>query len=285
MLKKLAGFTSILLCIPAVTLAATEICPPMPAAITDVTHDAHLDIEANIGALGKIKAGELVAKGNIVARNVYEKYPDISKVFLTQTMAATYCSMLNDGGFTAKQRADRWDTFQEKVLGLSASQSSIASDTTGSVPAVSQDQVRNGNYGGAAIDRGSPKPTVLGKLVERLSDGALKFQVGTDLLDVKSATYLRIVAARLRKFDSIVIRLEPIQSKGVDGDSFTVDARALYKSRQQQARLVLMGSGFESDHIVFVNDMALGRAYNDVYDAAGNPIEAGLVVQIVNIAQ
>lgn len=281
MQKKLTGLASLLLGIPTITLAATIVCPPMPAAISDVTHDAHLDIETNIGALGKIKAGELAAKGNIVARNVYEKYPGISRDFVTQTMAATYCSMLSSGSFTSTQRADRWNTFQTKVLGLSADQSSIAPEAAGNAPSAVRDRARQHTDVNAA-GQVTNKPTALDKLVDRLSGGALRFQVGTDQLDAKSMTYLQTVAIHLRQFDRVIISLEPIESKGIDGDTFSVDARALYKSRQQQARQVLIGGGFASDQIVFVNNVAFGKGSNDVYDAAGNPIEAGLVVQISN---
>ncbi|MGY6207396.1 hypothetical protein [Paraburkholderia strydomiana] len=264
--------------LPWLTPSFAPQCPlPLPTLRTTLISI----LRRGIGALGKIKAGELVAKGNIVARNVYEKYPGISQDFLAQTMAATYCSMLSSGGFTSKQRADRWNTFQTKVLGLSVDQPSIASDTTGNKLSAAQDRARH-DVDVTTAGQVRDKPTALDKLVDRLSGGALRFQVGTDQLDARSTTYLQTIALHLHQFDNVVISLEPIQSKGINGDTFTADARALYKGRQQQARQVLIGAGFASDQIIFVNNIAFGKASNDVYDAAGNPIEAGLVVQISN---
>jgi len=251
----------------------------MPAAISDITHDANLDIRTNIGSLGKIKAGELAAKGNIVARNVYEKYPGISRDFVTQTMAATYCSMLSSESFTSKQRADRWNTFQTKVLGLSAEPPPPSNSPSGFAQSVSQDKSLQ-RTDVNTTRQASSKSNALDKLIYTLSDGLVRFQVGTNKLDARSTAYLRAVATRLRQPNDLTISLEPVASKSLGEDALSEEARALYKSRQHQARLVLIGGGFASDQIVFINNMVLGRDANDVYDSEGNSIEAGLVVRI-----
>lgn len=93
-------------------------CPAMPAAVTEVQRDINSDINAGVGTLGKLKAGELQIKTEVVAKNLFSKYPNVDKLLALQTMSATYCAMLRDSSLTDKEKLDRWEIFQNKVLDL-----------------------------------------------------------------------------------------------------------------------------------------------------------------------
>lgn len=57
-------------------------CPPMPSAITQVDHDVKSDVNAAIGSLGKIKAGELQVKTDVVAKIFFLSIPTQIKFIL-----------------------------------------------------------------------------------------------------------------------------------------------------------------------------------------------------------
>ena len=96
-------------------------CPPMPTAVTGVNRDVKTDIKASVGSLGTIKAGEVAAKAEVEAKNLFDKYPNVDRLLTLQTMSATYCAMLNGtAGLTDVEKLDRWERFQERVLGLQA---------------------------------------------------------------------------------------------------------------------------------------------------------------------
>ncbi len=101
---------------------ATITCPLMPTSVTDVNRDIKSDINASAASLWKVKAGEVSTKTEITAKNLFEKYPNIDKLITLQTMAATYCTMLRDTKTVSeKEKLDRWERFQEKVLSLQSS--------------------------------------------------------------------------------------------------------------------------------------------------------------------
>ena len=94
-------------------------CPPMPTAVTSVNRDIKSDISASVGLLGKIKTGEIAAKTDVVAKNLFEKYPNVDKLLALQTMSATYCEMLKSTTAISEiVKLDRWEKFQDKVLDL-----------------------------------------------------------------------------------------------------------------------------------------------------------------------
>jgi serine/threonine protein kinase len=93
-------------------------CPPMPAAVTNVSRDIRSDISASVGTLGPVKAGEIGSKTEVIAKTLFDKYPNIDKLLTLQTMAATYCSMLASASIPDTEKLARWESFQERVLGL-----------------------------------------------------------------------------------------------------------------------------------------------------------------------
>lgn len=109
---------------------ATIVCPPMPAAVTDINHDVKSDISASVGVLGRVKAGEVAVDTEIVANNLFSKYPNVDKLFALQTMAATYCAMLQSSALPDSDKLSRWEQFQEKVLNLQASNGTTPRDNT-----------------------------------------------------------------------------------------------------------------------------------------------------------
>ena len=91
-------------------------CPEMPSSVTSVNRDVKTDINASIGSLGKIKAGEVGIKTEVVAKNLFEKYPNVDRLLTIQTMSSTYCSMLNSAKISDEDRLNRWEAFQGQTL-------------------------------------------------------------------------------------------------------------------------------------------------------------------------
>src|SRR5262249_1259921 len=71
-------------------------CPAMPDKITQVNRDVRSDVQVGIGSLGKLKAGELGIKTDVVAKNIFDKYPNTDRIVVVQMMVATYCPMIRD---------------------------------------------------------------------------------------------------------------------------------------------------------------------------------------------
>src|SRR5438270_3821251 len=74
---------------------AEVVCPPMPVAVTTISKDVKSDINATVGSLGKLKAGDLAIRTEVVSKNLFDKYPNLDRLLALQTMSATYCAMLN----------------------------------------------------------------------------------------------------------------------------------------------------------------------------------------------
>jgi hypothetical protein len=113
-------------------------CPPMPGVSTTVTKDVKGDIDVQVGRLGPVKAGEIGIKADVAAKAVFEKFPNIDRLVVLQTMTATYCVMLReDDALTATEKLKRWETFQLKVLNLNSA--STPNDSPGTTRVASQD--------------------------------------------------------------------------------------------------------------------------------------------------
>jgi hypothetical protein len=118
-MRRICSITVMLLLVNVSYSLAAISCPPMPTAITEVNRDAKSDISASVASLGKVKAGEVATKTEVTAKNLFAKYPNVDKLLALQTMTATYCTMLRESTtLSDKERLDRWEKFQEKVLNL-----------------------------------------------------------------------------------------------------------------------------------------------------------------------
>ena len=113
-------FLAGILCSPSFVVAAVP-CPPMPDAITTINRDVKSDINASVGSLGKLKAGEVAAKTEVVSKFLLDKYPNLDKILALQTMSATYCAMLNQSSLSDIDKLERWEKFQDKALSLQTS--------------------------------------------------------------------------------------------------------------------------------------------------------------------
>src|ERR1700724_3543877 len=71
-------------------------CPPMPDKVTQVNRDVRSDVHADVGALGKLKTGQVGIETEVVAKNLFDKYPNADRLLVVGMMAATYCSMIQD---------------------------------------------------------------------------------------------------------------------------------------------------------------------------------------------
>jgi hypothetical protein len=93
-------------------------CPPMPDAVTTIAHDVKSDIDASVGSLGKLKVGQIGVKTDVVAKSIFEKYPNLDRLLTLQTMAATYCALLRESTLSDGEKLNRWEAFQTKALDL-----------------------------------------------------------------------------------------------------------------------------------------------------------------------
>lgn len=90
-------------------------CPQMPASV-GISNDVKSEIDASVGKIAGLKAGELSVKTEVTAKNLYDKYPNIEQLTMAQAMSATYCSMLKSATIPDKEKLDRWERFQSNVL-------------------------------------------------------------------------------------------------------------------------------------------------------------------------
>jgi hypothetical protein len=88
----------------------------MPGATTDVNHDVKSHVDAAVGTLGKVKAGELSVQTEVVAKNLIKDFPHADRLMIAQMMAATYCAMIRDNTAIAeKDKPAMWERFQNKT--------------------------------------------------------------------------------------------------------------------------------------------------------------------------
>ena len=104
---------------PIHAIAAQAIlCPPMPQAMTTTVRDFISQLGASIGVVKTAKAADIGVRTEVVASTVFGKFPNADRVATLQTMASTYCSMLNQSGLSKPEMLSRWEVFQDKVLVL-----------------------------------------------------------------------------------------------------------------------------------------------------------------------
>lgn len=99
-------------------LSAEIACPQPPAPVTTITRDVTSDIAAGIGALGKVKAGELSVRTQVTAKNLFDKYPNLDRIVALQVMSSTYCVLLQRANIPDIERLNRWEVFQSGVLNI-----------------------------------------------------------------------------------------------------------------------------------------------------------------------
>jgi hypothetical protein len=111
-----------LLCGPTLTISICVSqeafpCPAMPDKVTQVNHDVSVDVKAGVGSLGKLKAGEVGAKTDVVAKNLFDKYPNSDRIIIAQMMAATYCPMIRDSkDLKDSEKRRLWSEFSNRVF-------------------------------------------------------------------------------------------------------------------------------------------------------------------------
>jgi hypothetical protein len=101
----------------SVSAAQQPVCPPMPDKITQVNRDVRSEVDADIGSLGKLKTGHVGVKTDVVAKNLFEKYPNTDRVVVVEMMAATYCSMIRDSKtLKESEKLSLWSEFSERIF-------------------------------------------------------------------------------------------------------------------------------------------------------------------------
>lgn len=121
-----ASLPSLLLALSQAAVGADMQCPPMPPEMNAVKRDISVDLEASAGRLGKVAAGQVRGKLDVTAKAVFDRYPDLSKLLILQTLASTYCSALNTSGMGGKERAARWEQFMNRYLELKAAPEKVS---------------------------------------------------------------------------------------------------------------------------------------------------------------
>src|ERR1051326_4887084 len=92
-------------------------CPPMPDKVTEVNHDVRTDVNGSVGTLGKLKAGQVGAKVDVEAKNLFEKYPNTDRILIAQMMSATYCDMIRDSKtLKDSERLRLWSEFSDRIF-------------------------------------------------------------------------------------------------------------------------------------------------------------------------
>lgn len=131
--------------------SAAITCPEMPDKITQVNRDVRSDIQANVGALGKLKAGEVTVKTDVIAKNLFDKYPNVDRILVAQMMAATYCSLIRESkSMSDVEKQERWEKFQERIFQF------ISPASTGTVatkPVASPDPAKPTRQSGLRISQ------------------------------------------------------------------------------------------------------------------------------------
>lgn len=85
--------------VPTILLAAVPIaasgltCPDFPS---QTAKDISTKVEATVGSVGKLKAGEVTVQANAVTRDLLGKLPGANVLYIEQMMYATYCTALRD---------------------------------------------------------------------------------------------------------------------------------------------------------------------------------------------
>jgi hypothetical protein len=112
-------------------LSAADISCPPPPSVIETNRDINFEVTGGVGVLKNVKAGDISVKTQIVAKNIFEKFPNIDKLIMLQMMSSTYCQMLSNSKMTDKEKLEKWERFQEGVLSLpkSATQAPTATQT------------------------------------------------------------------------------------------------------------------------------------------------------------
>lgn len=118
------GMKFVQLLVIAVTLVTPALgsaltCSPMPAEITKIKSDVKVEVEASVGTLGKLKAGEIGSKVEVTSKALFDKFPNTDKLYVIQAMAATYCSMIRDASeISEKEKINLWKDFQKQSFAM-----------------------------------------------------------------------------------------------------------------------------------------------------------------------
>jgi hypothetical protein len=89
----------------------------MPDKVTEVNHDVRTDVNGSVGTLGKLKAGQVGAKVDVEAKNLFEKYPNTDRILIAQMMSATYCDMIRDSKtLKDSERLRLWSEFSDRIF-------------------------------------------------------------------------------------------------------------------------------------------------------------------------
>lgn len=263
--------------------AAEEfVCPEMPSAVTQVNRDVRVDVEAHAGSLGRVSAGQIAAKTDIAAKNLFEKYPHVDRLLTTQMMAATYCSLLKSSSLTAAERLRRWEAFFSKVISLQLGQSPQREALDASQPANAVTMSTRPESNDKASSLLPPMRRAMSKEDQVLEQHqpSLSFVVGQDSLASESVVYLQGLARKLRGLRGIAVKLIPFASREMRANPLSAEALELALKRQLRVRDVLTKAGLPSPQIVFVRNQAYGNTTDEVFDDAGRPIELGLSVEL-----
>jgi hypothetical protein len=275
------------------TLARAQIvCPQMPSSVTTVNRDIRNDFSLQIGALGRIKLGEITNKTEVVAKNLLNKHPTLDKIVALELMSATYCSLIRQSKIPDAEKLDRWERFYEAVLGVKTSapkvspqlpsnvsrpQSPPSKPSTPNVPAGPtsiQGANNNGiqvgvNTGSIVVIPTAPSPSYKidkGELLKNLSDSAPQSCAQT-----LGVVRLEMGPAARTSIESDGLLLETLRILVMKSNCFVVVDRSLERAAIEEERMLARNSAPQRDRTIMADYILSTRVLNSLGTTSANP--------------
>jgi hypothetical protein len=89
-----------------------------PAPPQQVARDVSVDTKGKVAGLGKLKVGELENKTEVVVKPLLDSTPNSDRLLMAQMMTSIFCQVISQSSLSDKEKLDRFDAFNEKILGL-----------------------------------------------------------------------------------------------------------------------------------------------------------------------
>ena len=108
------------------------VCPEAPIV---VAKDVHVQTEAELAAIMKLKGLEFRNKTEVVAKNLLDKTPQSDRVYVVQLLSSMFCNLINESKtLSDKERLTEFREFQRRVEKLILPQEKTAPKTGAVAP-------------------------------------------------------------------------------------------------------------------------------------------------------
>jgi hypothetical protein len=75
-----------------------------------------VDTKGAIGALGKLKAGELANQTQVITKPLFENVPNSDRFLVAQSMISMFCKMISTSALPDKEKMDRVQAFTDQIM-------------------------------------------------------------------------------------------------------------------------------------------------------------------------